>query len=473
MGPAAKAISPSMNGVQAALLDYFQAPGKYQLACRQPEVLFNAVREVLQVATGRVEGLDGRQPKELRDAAAFFVGAALLYPGADHYALLGVARSTNGTELKERYRMLMRLVHPDFAGTSRPNWPNDSAMRVNRAYEVLSSPVLRREYDEQFASGTVQHRGPSQQTARRAIPGAKHSAPGIRGRFAKRAAWAFVLVLSLTAVAMLLPHPAPVRIVQKPGPAANAKTKISVTPIPGRSALESEHQPAPQLAQVESGPATQSPIPPTGAPFVAAAPAVPSRASPPDGTGEGPNTIRATVPVEPAPPRPEAMDSSSSQRVTLVPAFPAMGIRPSPSVPSPSEFNPGESGTTQPVAMRPLSVPTLSEVQPLLTRLLQELESGNTERVLNLLEPEARRTAGAQIFSRQYQRIVRSSGAVTLSHVEFKSETHHDVLVVMGDMRLSGGQSTVGSLGEKLLLRAEFASRGGRVTLTRLSGGSE
>ena len=474
MGPTAKATSASVSRVQAALLDYFHAPGKYQLGCRQPDVLFNALREVLQVATGRVHALEGRRPEELKEAAAFFVGAALLYPGADHYSLLGVTRNVDESELKERYRMLMRLVHPDFAGATRANWPSDSAMRVNRAYEVLSSPVLRREYEEQSVSGTAQHRGVPKQTAWRSLAVGKRPRSALRGRMAKRGAWAFVVLVSLAALAMLLPHTSPVTIVQKPGPGPSVKMKTSVQVTPSRSAQVSEREADQPLNRVESvvisSPETM-PLPVYPGAALATRTTVRHDGSE-AGETKQPKSTRVVAPAEAA----SAADPPEKYVLGLVraaPTFSAPAIQSLPLLPKMSEVDPSDGGATLAVAVRQRAIPSLSEVQPLLTRLLQELESGNPDRVLGLLEPEARRSAGARGFSRRYLNIVKGSAGVTLSHVEFRSEAHQDVLVVLGDMRLSAGESTIGSLGEKLLLRAEFASRGGGVTLTRLSGGTE
>ena len=50
---ASEPAAPTTPSVSAALLDYFEAPGKYQLTLRQPAVLFASVREILQLASGR------------------------------------------------------------------------------------------------------------------------------------------------------------------------------------------------------------------------------------------------------------------------------------------------------------------------------------------------------------------------------------------------------------------------------------
>src|SRR6187551_1939117 len=108
----------SSAALQAALLDYSHSPGKYRVTLRQPQMLFAALREVLHIAVGRDGEVSSasEDAAAARDAARFFVRTALLFPGADHYTLLGVERTVDNTDLKDRYRLMMRLVHPDFAG---------------------------------------------------------------------------------------------------------------------------------------------------------------------------------------------------------------------------------------------------------------------------------------------------------------------------------------------------------------------
>src|SRR5262245_50698161 len=108
MKDAAEPARPSAAKLSAALLDYYEAPGKYQLTLRQPVLLFSSIRHILQLAAGRgvARGPDGVRVGE---AARFFLRAALLYPGADHYAVMGVAVGQVPADLKDRYRLLMRL----------------------------------------------------------------------------------------------------------------------------------------------------------------------------------------------------------------------------------------------------------------------------------------------------------------------------------------------------------------------------
>jgi hypothetical protein len=116
--------------------------------------------------------------------------------------------------------------------------------------------------------------------------------------------------------------------------------------------------------------------------------------------------------------------------------------------------------------------PTLMEAQPLLSQLLQVMESGRGERILNLLDPDARSKPSAQALSRQYDILVDGARPVRVSHVEFKAEPGDGRLLVVGYFRVLAGEQTIGSLGKKMVLRAEFASREGNVVITGLSGGA-
>ena len=148
---------PDWSSLLPALLDFERSPGRYAVVLREPRPLFEHTLTLLQLAAGRsVDGLadlaqDPAQTDELKRAARFFVRTVLLRPGVDHYTLLGLAPGCEADELREHYRLMIRLTHPDFAAGSGEAWPADAATRINRANDVLSSPGQRADYNATLA----------------------------------------------------------------------------------------------------------------------------------------------------------------------------------------------------------------------------------------------------------------------------------------------------------------------------------
>ncbi|MSY25802.1 MAG: DnaJ domain-containing protein, partial [Actinobacteria bacterium] len=64
---------------------------------------------------------------------------------ADFYELLGVSRQSTADEIKRAYRQRARQLHPD----ANPDDPHAEAQfkEVARAYETLSDPQRRQQYD--------------------------------------------------------------------------------------------------------------------------------------------------------------------------------------------------------------------------------------------------------------------------------------------------------------------------------------
>jgi hypothetical protein len=527
----AEPAPPGTTSVPAALLEYFGAPGKYQLTLRQPGVLFSSVREILQLASDR-GAADAPQSAHLREAANFFIRAALLYPGADHYAVLGLAPGETPPDLKERYRLLMRLIHPDFAGAGSAAWPPDAAVRVNRAYEVLSSAVLRREYDEQLAAPRTQR--PAAAKSAFQAPVARRVEEPER-RLGKKAAVAFGLAFGIPAVLLLMPRSEPDQLVQRQAPAASApralpaSTEVALARPPDLASTEVPAEVSP-AASAAPAPAPASASAPASAPVVAAAPertlpATPHAPLPPASLAPREAPPSLVRPPAAAPAMAQAMPPAAGARAappgrvaqaSVQAPVPAAAVRPveplagplaaspppAPVVPDPPAAAPAAapapapilaSVSTTPAAVMltaapstppaakltttlsaPVAAPTLADAQPLLTQVLQMLESGSGDQLLRLLDGDARKQPGAQALSRQYEQLVHGGRPIRVSQVDFQGEPRDGgVLLVTGRIRLHAGEPTIGSFGQKLVVRAEFAQRAGKVHLTGLSSAPE
>jgi hypothetical protein len=365
----------------AALLDYQRHPGRYQVSRREPTLLFASIREILQLAAGRAagKGARSRPTAQIQEAARYFACHGLFYPGADHYSLFGLPRGAPSPELKDRYRLLMRLTHPDYAGPG--TWPPDTAVRVNRAYKVLSSPALRRDYDSSLPP-----------------PGAAPASPPRRRSAASHAS------------GLLARSGLPQVSARKGMLIAGIAGVAAVILIVAAFTLGNRSEPR-QLAR-------------TRAPLTDALPDLASKDAPPTS-----NTRPAAV--APAAPAPPAKAPSAAPR------------------------------------------PTLVEVQPLLTLLLQELESGRGERLLGLLEPESRNLPAARALFLHYNTLVQGSREVRLSSVYYRAEPSDGGLVVTSQVRLVLNENGPKPTGLGMTVRAEFAHRNGAVVLTGLSGSAQ
>ena len=64
----------------------------------------------------------------------------------DLYAILGVTRGTDEETIRKTYRQLARRYHPDVNPGDKA--AEDKFKEISRAYDVLSDPEKRRNYEE-------------------------------------------------------------------------------------------------------------------------------------------------------------------------------------------------------------------------------------------------------------------------------------------------------------------------------------
>ena len=146
------------------LLRFYREPVRYREQMRQVDNVVGDLGLVLRLAAGRqVEltdpALTSVDPealqKELKAAAAFHIQQVFFRPDASHYQVLGLRPDAPQELVREHFRLLMQLIHPDRLDENA-EWPESFATRANAAYAVLKHPDTRKTYDEQLAAPRAQ-----------------------------------------------------------------------------------------------------------------------------------------------------------------------------------------------------------------------------------------------------------------------------------------------------------------------------
>ncbi|CAN0897966.1 Chaperone protein dnaJ 20, chloroplastic [Linum grandiflorum] len=95
-----------------------------------------------------------RQPITPVRASAAGTRSSILYVSTDSfYDLLGIPATVTAPEIKQAYRKLARKYHPDVSPPEKTEEFTKQFLRVQEAYETLSDPRSRAEYDRDLASG--------------------------------------------------------------------------------------------------------------------------------------------------------------------------------------------------------------------------------------------------------------------------------------------------------------------------------
>lgn len=90
-----------------------------------------------------------------------------------HYNTLDVSPTATPAEIKQAYRRLVKLFHPD---SNLETSDHETIIRINAAYEVLGDPHKRQSYDQHLLN-QVSHREPSVR---------EHTWRGGKGAYAER-----------------------------------------------------------------------------------------------------------------------------------------------------------------------------------------------------------------------------------------------------------------------------------------------
>ena len=464
-----------------ALLAFQASPGRYAVAQREPRLLFEHTQPVLMLAANRPVDSPGTPPAAARQAARFFVRHAMLRDASDHYTLMGLQPNADAATLREHYRLLIRLTHPDFSQNTDP-WPEGTAARVNRAHDVLVSPVKRAEYDVQRkrARAPVESQPQRVRTSSARAETAHHAESKPR-----RAAVYGSAGLAVAAVGALVLM----------GQTADDPSLVLATGE-RRAAPPAVEVPISPSAQAKGGPWERLVEAPEPTPFpepisgqaTARAREVPS--------------LRDTVPgliTAPSAKAPEVLNIGAPQHLAEEqPLGKSLNIR---TIPAPSEVvlqaaqSLGALPVDEPASSAPAvdklaharagtgigswvdtnETPAPAEVdnamqrlQPMLVDLLQMLEKGQSERLRQWAARNTRDEASAAQFALAYRDALNGGLVTGLGATQFDLLQAQDRQVVLGSVQIRLQDDRQQMHSTNFRLRAHFVTREGAPQWVRL-----
>lgn len=130
----------------------------------------------------------------------------------DFYSILGVPPNASVAQIRERYRFLAQAYHPDkFASDAHKRHAEEAFKGINEAFQTLSNPGLRADYDRQRANGSAS-RTQSSPPPPRPAPPPKPTKARSRARWPMTPRGIVVLIIAVgIGVASLLDKPQPAK----------------------------------------------------------------------------------------------------------------------------------------------------------------------------------------------------------------------------------------------------------------------
>src|SRR5438045_729260 len=183
---------------------------------------------------------------------------------SDYYELLQIPRNADEGTIKKAYRRLARQFHPD---SNKAHIASEHMKLLNAAYDVLSDPAKRHEYDDRLAAASL--RAASAPAAPSAQPAGAEARPR-----ARRPTPLWMVWLSVTGILIVATAAGTLFVMRDSVLALLPSLSVSATRVAAAlstpAAVLSPTAPLPPTSALRSATATpgSTPKPPTPVPTV-------------------------------------------------------------------------------------------------------------------------------------------------------------------------------------------------------------
>ncbi len=446
---------------------------------------------VLKLALGRTvdftdPSLASAGTAALRDAAAAHVRQFHFRPDATPYQVLGLAPDASEQSIRESFRLLMQLVHPDRQGARR-NWPDACAAQANRAYAVLRGAESRAAFD----------REEKVRTARTAA--AREAAVAAASEQARR--WPTMVAnarrrppkpllpewLTRRVGGFAREHPAAMMFGALIGGAALAiaaaawqgtsqwltrelRADVPATQgVPAQAPLET----ARHAGHADPKAPASEPVDPPSAPVMP--PAV-VRADAPSPPGR---IVRITEPSPPDPPTAAVAAAKNDEAAiaAVAPSMPAATDEASKAKPIAGEASappvqaPVDTAATAPAPARAARALSSEEIEAVFIAFADAFNQGRPEAFAGLFDRDARtnQVRGRDAIRREYEALYKDSVLRRMRLARVSWTPDGDAMRAIADADVRIGWRDGRESEQRLSMELELARREGRVVITRIS----
>ncbi|MHB8724064.1 MAG: DnaJ domain-containing protein [Casimicrobiaceae bacterium] len=523
-----------LNVVADLLLRLHREPARYRAQVQRALegwldgaiVLILATRRVGPVTDPALAAPD--LDVKLRDAAQFAIRQLFFREGATHYEVLGLRPDADAATLRQHFRLLMHLLHPD-RQVGNSEWPASFAARANAAHAVLKSEDGRRDYDQRLplvrSSGEAELPRvmpmPGAQAAFASRPVSQRRAPAARSRLpewitagvggfvrAHPAATVFGVAILASAVVIWTvavndgdepltrdgigfaqgddhaSHAAPSRLaalVQRP-PAEVSPTRprlptrergAAVAPV--RMEAQREHRVAvvaPPTIRPPVGPASRASAMATHALMraaemhpVNAATSAPEREKPMRVAKASVDGMSAVVPTQ-ASAQSRASKSAESAVSTPVPEFPPVMVARAqpPAAPVSEPARPSAAAVSEPARL------TNADVEALMARFVSTYESGNLDAFAALFDKDAHTNIlrGRAAIRREYDELFRLTSSRQMDVTRIRWQLEGDHAEATGELQVHIHWRDGREVDQRVGIRMAIVRSGSGLLITRL-----